>query len=136
MNILALKAFHASCAFLSLGLFVWRGHRTLRQKPVASQLWARIVPDTVDMLLLGSGVVLAWWLHQIPFESPWLTAKLVAVTAYIVLGFVVMRFGRSHFVRRSAWLAAIAIFIYIVTVAWSRSPMPFTMIITDMSNHI
>jgi uncharacterized membrane protein SirB2 len=125
LPILVLKAFHASCATLSLGLFVWRGGRVLRQRPVASKLWGRIVPDTVDALLLASGVWLAWWLHQVPFESPWLTAKLAAVAAYIGLGFVVMRLGRTRGVRLAAWLAALVVFAYIVAVAVSRSPLPF-----------
>jgi uncharacterized membrane protein SirB2 len=125
LDILILKSFHASCACLSLGLFVWRGLRVLRQRPVASRLWARIVPDSVDMLLLASGAALAWWLHQIPFESPWLTAKLAAVAAYIYLGFVVMRLGRTPAVRRAAWLGALVVFAYIVSVAVTRSPLPF-----------
>lgn len=125
MDIAVLKGFHAGCASLSLGLFVWRGARVLRQRPVASRLWGRIVPDTIDMLLLGSGATLAWWLRQIPFESAWLTAKLAAVIAYIFLGFVVMRLGRTQAVRRAAWLAALIVFAYIVSVAATRSPLPF-----------
>lgn len=120
-----LKGFHMSCASLSLGLFIWRGRRVLHHRPVASRLWGRIVPDTVDTLLLASGAWLAWRLHQIPFESPWITAKLAAVALYIGLGFVVMRFGRTEVVRRTAWLAALVVFAYIVAVAVSRSPLPF-----------
>jgi len=125
MHIQILKAFHASCASLSLGLFVWRGARVLAQRPVASRLWGRIVPDSVDALLLGSGVWLAWRLDQVPFASPWLTAKLAAVMAYIGLGFVVMRLGRSHRMRLAAWLAALVVFAYIVSVAVTRSPLPW-----------
>ncbi len=125
MDIAVLKGFHAGCASLSLGLFVWRGGRVLRRKPVASRLWSRIVPDTVDMLLLASGVALAWWLHKVPFESAWLTAKLAAVAVYIYLGFVVMRLGRTMHIRRAAWLAALIVFAYIVAVASTRSPLPF-----------
>ena len=124
MDIAVLKGFHAGCASLSLGLFVWRGGRVLRRKPVASRLWARIVPDAVDMLLLASGATLAWWLRQVPFESAWLTAKLAAVILYIVLGFVVMRLGRTMHARRAAWLAALIVFAYIVAVASTRSPLP------------
>ena len=123
MHIQILKAFHAGCASLSLGLFVWRGGRVLRRKPVSSRLWARIIPDTVDMLLLASGVGLAWWLRQTPFASAWLTAKLTAVILYIILGFVVMR-GRSLNARRAAWSAALIVFAYIVAVAFTRSPLP------------
>ncbi|HXH65307.1 MAG TPA: SirB2 family protein [Mariprofundaceae bacterium] len=125
MPILMLKAFHAGCAGLSLGLFVWRGMRVLRKRPVASRLWGRIVPDGVDMLLLASGVALAWMLRQVPLESPWLTAKLAAVILYIGLGFIVMRLGRTQDVRLAAWVAALVVFAYIVSVAVSRSPLPF-----------
>ena len=125
MDIAMLKGFHAGCASLSLGLFVWRGGRVLRQRPVASRLWGRIVPDTVDMLLLGSGATLAWWLRVVPFASAWLTAKLAAVVVYIALGFVVMRLGRSMRVRRMAWWAALVVFAYVVAVASTRSPLPF-----------
>ena len=124
MDVALLKGFHASCASLSLGLFVWRGGRVLRHHPVASRLWGRIVPDTVDMLLLASGATLAWRLHQVPFESTWLTAKLAAVMLYIALGFVVMRLGRSMRIRAAAWVAALAVFAYIVAVAWTRAPIP------------
>lgn len=125
MDIAMLKGFHAGCASLSLGLFAWRGGRMLRQRPVASRLWSRTVPDTVDMLLLASGVTLAWGLRQVPFESAWLTAKLAAVAIYIALGFVVMRLGRSMPLRRLAWWAALVVFAYIVAVASTRSPLPF-----------
>jgi len=121
-----LKAFHASCAMISLTLFIWRGARMWRQSPVTAVIWRRIVPDTVDTLLLGSGATLAYMLSQYPLQQAWITAKLIAVLAYIMLGFVAFRFGRDLIVRRAAWLAALMIFVYIVTVAYFMRPLPFT----------
>ena len=54
--------------------------------------------------------------------TPWLAAKLVALLAYIGLGALALRPGRSKGARAAAWLAALAVFAYIAAVAVTRSP--------------
>ncbi len=84
----------------------------------------KIVPHVVDTLLLASAVAMAVKIHQYPFVAPWLTAKLFALLAYIVLGTIALKRGRARRTRVVAWLAAQAVFFYIVAVALTRNPLP------------
>ncbi|HKJ83157.1 MAG TPA: SirB2 family protein [Mariprofundaceae bacterium] len=119
-----IKHFHMLCATLTFGLFVGRGALMFRDVPLRGRRWARVLPDSVDTLLLASGVLLAVNLYQYPLVHPWLTVKVAAIVLYIALGFVAFRFGRTKRVRMSAWLAALGVFGYIVLVAYTRQPLP------------
>lgn len=116
-------ALHEGAAAGTLALFIWRGWRMWRGRPVAVLLWRRIVPDTIDTLLLLTGVAMAVMLAIHPLKQPWLAAKLAAVAGYIGLGFVAFR--GSGATARCAWLAALLLFGYIVAVAHSRQPWPW-----------
>jgi len=87
--------------------------------------WMRTWPHFIDTVLLISGIWMAINLHAHPGNSPWLGAKIVALLAYIGLGFVALRMGRSPAVRTTALLGALACFAYIVMVAMTRSVTPF-----------
>jgi uncharacterized membrane protein SirB2 len=115
----ALKVVHASCALLALLLFIWRGRLSIEGREIP-RLWRRRVPDSVDTLLLGTGVALVFVTGQYPFVVGWVTVKLLAVVIYIALGFVVFRFGRSRQARKTAWVAALAVFACIVWLAYFR----------------
>ena len=68
---------------------------------------------------------LAIVLRQYPFVDGWLTAKVVALVVYIVLGTIALKRGRSRGTRIVAWIAAQAVFLYIVGVALTRDALPF-----------
>ncbi len=93
----------------------------LRDSPVLNTRWVRTVPHCVDTALLASGIGLALSTHQYPFVQGWLTAKVLALIAYIVIGAIGLRYGRSKRVRRYAFIGALFIFAYIVGVALTRS---------------
>ena len=118
-----LKSLHAGCAAATLGLFIWRTHLSLDGRRIP-QRWLRRVPDSVDALLLLSGVALVFVTGQYPFEQAWISIKLLMVVLYIGLGFVVLRFGRTLSARRTARGAALLVFAYIVWLAVSKSPWP------------
>ena len=82
------------------------------------------LPQVNDTLLLISGLAMAQRLQQYPFTQPWLTTKLVALLAYIVLGSIALKRGRTWRQRALAGVLAIGCFGYIVTVALTRSAMP------------
>lgn len=115
----AIKVVHASCAMLTLLLFVWRGRLLMQQREIPVR-WLRRVPDTVDTLLLLSGVLLVLITRQYPFVADWLTVKLFAVIAYIALGFVAFRFARSKAQQLTAWAAALGVFSLIIWLAVTR----------------
>jgi uncharacterized membrane protein SirB2 len=82
----------------------------------------RVLPHVNDTVLLAAGVWLAFMLREAPGASSWLTAKLAALVVYIALGMLALRPGRTKGLRVAAWLAALAVFGYIVAVAVTRSP--------------
>lgn len=118
---------HVTTAMLSIAMFVVRGFGMLAQARWMQWRGVRIVPHINDTILLLSAVWLALMTHQYPLQQPWLSAKVVALLVYIGLGMVALRFGRSRGVRLAAWLGAIAVFGYIVAVATTRTPWPWTL---------
>lgn len=123
MPYIALKHLHVTFVALSGLLFLVRGIWMLRASPRLQQRWARIVPHVVDTLLLASAIGLAVVSHQYPGQMPWLTAKVVALVAYIVLGTVALKRGRTQGVRTAAFVGALACFAYIVAVAVTKNPL-------------
>lgn len=124
MNYLLLKHLHMTCAALSGALFLLRGLWMLQDSPHLGQRWVRTLPHLIDTVLLASAVTLAIWSAQYPLAQPWLTAKVGALLLYIVLGSVALKRGRSKGIRAAAFLAALATFAYIVSVALSKNPLP------------
>jgi len=86
---------------------------------------AKTLPHIIDTLLLGSAVgMLVIW-QTSPFSMSWLTAKVIALLLYIGLGMVALRFGRTRQVRIVAWLSALFVAAYIVSVALAKSALGF-----------
>ena len=121
-----LKGAHVACVALSYLGFLLRGIWMIRGSPLLERRLVRIVPHVVDTLLLTSAVGLAVVLRVNPLVQPWLAAKIVALVVYIVLGTIALRRGRTRGARIAAWLAAQAVFLYIVMVALTRSPAPWS----------
>lgn len=125
MSFLLLKGLHITCAITTYTLFFLRGIWSFKESPIMRQSWVRIVPHIVDTLLLVTALALAFTIHQYPFVDAWLTAKILGVLLYIGLGFVALKYGKTRTMRISAWLAAQAVFVYIVLVAVSHNALPF-----------
>jgi uncharacterized membrane protein SirB2 len=123
MNYFALKHLHVTFALLSGLLFLVRGIWMLSGSPRLQQRWVKIVPHIVDTLLLASAIGLAVWSTQYPGQASWLTAKVVGLVAYIVLGTIALKRGRTQGVRSAAFFGALACFAYIVAVAVTKNPL-------------
>lgn len=125
MDYASLKITHVSCVAISYVLFVLRGIWMMRESAMLRRRWVKIVPHLVDTLLLASAVALAVMSHQYPLADGWLTAKVVGLLIYIGLGTVALKRGKTRRTRVTAWLAAQAVFFYIVAVAITRQPLPW-----------
>ncbi|SHG72570.1 SirB2 family protein [Massilia sp. CF038] len=125
MNYLLLKHVHMSLAALSGSLFLLRGLWMLAASPMLERAWVRSLPHMIDSLLLASAIGLAWWSGQLPWTSPWLGAKVIALIAYILLGSVALKYGRTRLQRGSAFFAALACFGYIGATAVTKNPLFF-----------
>ena len=123
---LAIKTVHLACAALSLAGFAVRGILMLAGSPLLQTRFARVAPHVVDTVLLVSAVWLAWFLGQVPFVQAWITAKVLALMLYIVLGMLALRRGRTKRLRAAAFVAGLATAAYIVAVALTRDATPWS----------
>lgn len=122
VNYAWVKMLHVSCVVLSIGLFVGRGSLELMQKPWRQLRLLRIVPHVNDTLLLGAAAWMAWHIGQFPFVHAWLTAKVLALLAYIVLGMRALGQSTPSSQKPAYFVAALLSVAYIVGVALTRSP--------------
>jgi uncharacterized membrane protein SirB2 len=125
MDYLTLKHLHMTFAVLSGAFFLVRGTWSLLGSNMLSRRWVRTLPHLVDSLLLASAIGLAAWSAQYPIERPWLTAKVVALLVYILLGTLALK-GRTRGQRAAGFVGALATFGYIVAVAVTKDPLFFT----------
>lgn len=124
MSFMLLKFLHIGCVGVSYALFFLRGLWTLNDSAIMQQRWVKIVPHVVDTLLLSSAIALTVLIRQYPFADAWLTAKVLALLLYIVLGSIALKRAKSKAMRLTSWLAAQAVFGYIVLVAINHNPLP------------
>jgi len=115
---------HVVSVYVSLAGFVLRGVWMLNDSPLRLTRPARILPHLIDTLLLVGAVGLAVSLSRYPFAEGWLTAKLLALLAYIGLGVVAFRAGRTRGVRAVAFVAALVAFGYLLAVSYTRQVWP------------
>ena len=121
MDYLHLRLLHISCASLSISLFLLRGVLQLAGVDWRRRRWLRIVPHLNDTVLLSAAIALTVMSHQYPVAQAWLSAKVIALLVYIVLGSVAFRPGVPRAQQALAFAGALATVAYIVAVAISRS---------------
>lgn len=124
MEYYALKHLHVTCVALSYAGFLVRGIWMMRDSPLLGRRWARILPHVNDTVLLASAIAMAVMSRQYPFVHAWLTAKVLGLVLYIALGMVALGQGGTRPGRIAAWIAAQAVFGYILLVAFTRHPLP------------
>lgn len=123
MSYALLKMIHVGSIIVSYLLFFLRGVWLMQDSAKLQQRWVKILPHVVDTILLTSAVALAMIIQQSPFSDSWLTAKVIGLLLYISLGVIAMRFGKTRKARIIAWITAQCVFIYIVLVALTKSPV-------------
>lgn len=122
---MALKHIHMLCALLSMLGFLMRstwafqGSALLQKKPV------KILPHIIDTVFLLSAIGLTFAINQYPFVNGWVTAKLLGLIAYIVLGTLTLKRARNNQQRAIYFGLAILVYIYIVFVAKSHNVLFF-----------
>ena len=126
MDYAVLKSLHVGSAILSVAGFAARGVLMLRGSPLLQTRFVRVAPHVVDTVLLASAAGLAWMSAQYPFAQGWLTAKVLALVLYVVLGSIALRRGRTRATRALAFALALCCALYILSAAFTRSPLgPF-----------
>lgn len=114
---------HVLCAILSIGFFIVRGIWMLNDSSMLQRKFVKIAPHVIDTLLLLAAIALTVMIGQYPFVNGWLTVKLIALLVYIGLGVFALRLGKTKAVRATAFVAAILVFAFIVSVAVTHNPL-------------
>lgn len=120
---LQIKFVHVCAIALSGLLFAARGAGVL-----AGQRWpqapaARWLSYSIDTTLLTAALMLLTTLQLNPFVVPWLATKLALLLAYIALGTFALRRARSARLRAACYVAALACFASIFSIARAHHPL-------------
>lgn len=119
-----IRSVHIAAVALSGTLFALRAfafNLTGAQWPKAAAV--RYFSYSVDTVLLTAALMLTTIIGQYPFTSGWLTVKVVLLVIYIGLGMLALKPARTPQFRLSATLAAVAVFLFIITVARTHHPL-------------
>ncbi|AGM40383.1 hypothetical protein SPISAL_01420 [Spiribacter salinus M19-40] len=120
-----LKHLHTTVATLTILLFLLKGFWLVTGSAMLEKRWAKIAPHVVNGLLLITALGTAWIGWNWPLvPHGWITAKAIALVAYIALGIIAVKPGRPVAVRVLAFAGAVAVYGYIVMVALWKQPLP------------
>jgi uncharacterized membrane protein SirB2 len=125
VDYLLLKKVHLCFAAISISGFIIRWIWRMKDSPAGQRRFVRIAPHVIDTLFLASGVVLALSIQQYPLKNPWLTAKVFGLLGYILLGMAAMSQRLPRPIRGLAFVSALVVFCWIISVAWLKSPWGF-----------
>lgn len=122
---LTVKHLHITFVVITILFFLVRAFWSISASPLSRARWVRSLPHIIDTLLLACGIYLAIISQQYPIQQPWLTAKILGLLLYIVLGtFAIKRASTIRGKLIATGLAAVT-FGYIVLVALNKSPWLF-----------
>jgi uncharacterized membrane protein SirB2 len=118
-----IKWVHIAAVIASGSLFALRGAGVLAG--ARWPMWAplRYLTYTIDTVLLTAALMLVTLLHQYPFVQAWLTVKVCLLLVYIVLGMFALRRARTRRAQGWFYVAALAVFLFIVSVARAHHPL-------------
>lgn len=111
------KHMHMGMAYLSISFFIFRSILSVRESALLQHKVVKILPHVIDTFLLLFAAHLMMTIQQYPFVDSWLTAKFLALIAYIVVGTIAIKRGKTAIIRLWASMLATMIFIYIIGVA-------------------
>jgi uncharacterized membrane protein SirB2 len=118
-----IRAVHIAAVMASGSLFLLRGAAVQLGATWAMAAPLRYLSYSIDTVLLTAALMLATIVHQYPFVQGWLTAKVLLLVVYVVLGSFALKRGRTRAVRTSCWIAALLVFLFIVSIARAHHPL-------------
>ncbi len=124
MDYSLLRTVHVLTVYVTFFLFLLRAYWMLTDSPRLHARWVRVAPHTNDTVLLAAALGLLHAGGLNPLEQPWLLAKIGGLLAYIVLGSIALKRGRTRPIRVAALVAALACFGYIIAVAVTKQVIP------------
>ncbi len=119
---LQIKLVHIWAVIASGSLFGLRGLLMLVRSRITNHPVLRYLSYAIDTTLLTAAVLLVMILHQYPFVQAWLTVKVLLLVVYIVLGTLALKRGRTRTIQATCYFAALAVYLFIVSVAVAHNP--------------
>lgn len=117
------KLTHISSVLLSGAIFTFRAALDQCRFALAHNPTLKRFSYANDSLLLITGLSLMVITQQYPITHDWLTVKLTLVLVYIALGIMALRKGRTPLVRRVFFVAALCVYLFIISIARSHHPL-------------
>ncbi|HUY83340.1 MAG TPA: SirB2 family protein [Steroidobacteraceae bacterium] len=116
-------AVHVGSVVLSGTLFSVRASLRIAGRGATAN-WAalRYASYVIDSALLAAAVLLTLIIRQYPFVEAWLTAKVLLLAVYVVLGSIALKRARTRAGCAAATLGAWATYAAIIGVAVTREP--------------
>ena len=119
-----IKLLHIAMVVCSGSLFLLRGLLVqLGRQGIAMAAPVRWLSYAIDTTLLTAALMLLTILPHDLFANGWLTVKLVLVVMYVVLGTIALKRGRTPRARAFAYVAALLVFAFIITIARAHQPL-------------
>jgi uncharacterized membrane protein SirB2 len=120
-----IRLVHIAAVIASGGLFFLRGLLSAAGAASARAAPLRYLSYSIDTALLTAALMLATILRQYPFQQTWLTVKVLLLVVYMALGYIAFWKSRTRATSITFWLAALAVYAFIVSVARTRHPLGF-----------
>src|SRR5690606_11212235 len=114
---------HIVAVLASGGLFLVRGLLNFAGLKLGMTAPVRYLSYTIDVVLLAAALMLMTIVQQYPFVDAWLTVKVLLLVVYIGLGIFAFRLGHARLHRVAAWIAALAVYGFIISVARAHDPL-------------
>lgn len=119
-----IKWVHIAAVLASGSLFLLRGLLLqVGQNRVAMATSVRYLSYSIDTVLLTAAMMLLTILPRAMFANGWLTAKVVLLVVYVVLGTFALKRGRTPRVRLACYLLALLVFGFMLTIARGHHPL-------------
>lgn len=118
-----IKLVHVTAIIASGLLFALRGGAQLAGARWTMAAPLRFFSYFIDTTLLTAALMLATILHQYPFVHAWLTVKVLLLVVYVVLGSFALKRGNTKGQRLYCFLAALAVYLFIASVARTHNPL-------------
>ena len=125
MDYATLLSIHRLTVVISIALFVLRGAWRMMDSPMNGKKWVKIVPHVNDTILLAAAIGMLVVAGLNPLDHGWVMAKIIGLLAYIALGTIAIKRGKTPMQRNVAFLGALLVFGYIAMVAVSKQVVPF-----------
>ncbi len=118
-----IKWVHIAAVIASGSLFLLRGIAVQAGARWAMAAPLRYLSYAIDTTLLTAALMLVTILPGAMFGNGWLTMKLCLLVVYVVLGTFALKRGRTPGTRLLCFVAALAVYAFIVSVAIEHHPL-------------